>query len=81
MTPKEKAIHLAQKFEGLTASPFDGKGNLRLNESAKQRALICVDEILSAKYDCGCEQSIVVDGKYQTYTTYWQQVKTEIEKL
>lgn len=81
MTPKEKAIHLAQQFEGLTANPFDGKGNFRLNESVRQRALICCDEILSSKYDCGCQQSVVIDGKYQTYVTYWQQVKTEIKKI
>jgi hypothetical protein len=61
MTPKEKAEELYNKMYDF--SIFD--------ESAKQCALIAVDEILK----------ICVDSLGLTDLDYWQDVKEEIEKL
>jgi hypothetical protein len=41
---------------------------------AKQSALIAVDEVLSIKKE-------IWDDFHREYFDYWQQVKTEIEKL
>jgi len=66
MTPKDKAIELVDKFIG-SMIRLEDKDWL---ESAKQCALIAVDEIFEyAKYD------------YDFNESWWQEVKTEIEKL
>jgi len=76
MTPKEKAIDIYNKiFEHQS-------GDTAMDEKvSKSIAVLLCDEIMFNKHECGCEQSIVIDGKIQTYITYWQQVKKEIEKL
>ena len=58
MTPKEKAKELVEKLSY--------HSYMNSTESAKQCALIAVDEIITIQ--------VVKDG-------YWQQVKTEIGKL
>ena len=66
MTPKEKAIELFEKMYYKMQPDELGKDQ----ESAKQCALIAVDEILS---------------EYWSHNTkrrdWWQEVKQEIEKL
>lgn len=65
MTPKEKAEELFTKFSGNTVH----------YDSAKQCALIAVDEILNqdaAAFD-------VTEREY--HFGYWYNVKEEIEKL
>lgn len=78
MTPKEKAKELIKKFNPFVYCHL-GSGILTNTESysaiihsAKQCALIAVDEILNN------------DGftQFDVYLTeYWQEVKQEIEKL
>ena len=64
MTPKEKAKELYSKFEdGIT-----GLEGYEWWDSAKQCALIAVDEILNVLF-----QHHKID--------YWKEVKQEIEKL
>ena len=62
MTPKEKAIELVNKFDGV---------GLQQRNEAIACALICVDEILSIN-------SIDKDLEL---SDYWEEVKTEIQKL
>lgn len=72
MTPEEKAINLIQKFEGLVAHPFDGKGNIRLSDSVRSAALICCDEVL---------QSLLNNSTSTEPYNYWQSVKKNIKSL
>jgi len=78
MTPKEKANELVDKFYQrfpLTMDVITRKGDLSWEydnwEQAKQCALIAVDEILNIKS---------VDRDYDL-STYWEEVKQEIENL
>jgi hypothetical protein len=65
MTPKEKALKLHIKFyEKIPTLPDEGQMEY---ESAKQCALIAVDECLHT-----CVESMLY---------YWEEVKQEIEKL
>jgi len=66
MTSKKKAYELCNKFyEG---SVFI-EGHLEEKERAKERALICVDEMLKSTF-----------VKNNTFN-YWSEVKQEINKL
>ncbi|UXO94110.1 hypothetical protein Pan5_68 [Pseudanabaena phage Pan5] len=66
MTPKEKATALYNKYYACV----DFAGCNFSHQTAKQCALIAVDEILSElKYHSDAQP------------IYWNQVKTEIEKL
>jgi hypothetical protein len=67
MTPKEKARDLVDKFVYHVESITDW-GQLN---NAKECALIAVDEILKITW---------VD-KFLTVEEYWQEVKTEINKI
>ena len=68
MTPKEKAKELVDKFKQYSWMSYtEGFEETSIKESAKQCALIAVDEIMK-----------VLNG-YDFY--YWQEVKQEIEKL
>lgn len=86
MKPAEKAIHLVQKFEGLVATPFDGKGNIRLNDSVRGRALICCDEIIQSYQQTIKDKDLYphepsIELSAKDSIKYWQQVKEEIYKL
>jgi len=75
MTPqKQKAIELVDNFLPLLygKKPFYKKSDLF---KAKQCALICVDEIINS-IEVGYE-----DYKSLAKINYWQEVKTEINKL
>ena len=66
MTPKEKAKELLDKYKYL----YDDDGTLYLHASlniAKRYALIAVDQL--------------IEHSYQVMKPFWEEVKTEIEKL
>ena len=65
MTAKDKANQLVTKF----IKHSKGDKETKPIQSAKQCALICVDEILN------------LDSGDTIDEDYWQEVKTEIEKL
>ena len=67
MTPKDKAIELVGKFNDHIEMVSDYRYELGF---AKNRALICVDEILG-----GSRLFYIEDY------SYWQEVKQEINKL
>jgi hypothetical protein len=71
MTPKEKAKELVDKFR-MNVLDYEGSG---LNTfKAKQCALIAVDEIIE-------QNNIWIKHTGKGTNNYWQEVKTEIEKL
>jgi len=73
MTPKEKAMEIAMKF--------DKKGE---TDNAKQCALICVDEILDTKpleKDYEDHGHLGRETWYNDKTDYWLSVKHEISLL
>ena len=67
MTPKEKAEQLVMSFGHID------------KEDCKNSALICVDEIIQAEINLTSE---LLDGYLdETSLNYWNEVKSEIEKL
>lgn len=74
MIPKEKAEQLINYF-----NPFVG---YKYN-SAKQCALICVEEIIDHRAKDLLDPDITSDEieSIHIVLNYWQQVKTEIESL
>lgn len=66
MTPKEKAKELFDQMDNVV-----GGGNY----DAKEYALIAVDEIIEEVREY-CD-----DNFHQDRLVYWQEVKTELEKL
>ena len=78
MTPKEKAKELVDKYY-----IFNHIGN----RHAIKCAIIAVDEILlSRKDDSQFDDTLWAGGSdmytmHPMYLNYWQEVKTEIEKL
>jgi hypothetical protein len=94
MTPKEKAIHLCDMFyQKLPLERYvittDGDLSWEYNnwKTAKECALIAVDEIIQSRQDDGhFDDTLSSTGsEYYTphimYLTYWLQVIQEIEKL
>jgi len=84
MEPKLKAEELIKKFEPFVY-PYLGSGMLTnttndkvILMSAKQCAIIAVDEILSASTIKMSEHD---SNKFVYIDDYWQQVKTELEKM
>ena len=75
MTPKDKAIQLYNKF--LNPSGDTYLYGMLEHESAKECALIAVDEILKLENNNG----YYFDGTNVTSISFWQEVKQEIEKL
>lgn len=74
MTPKEKAMELFDKYYELDFSTVWASKHRKL---AKQCALIAVNEIIEAtktEIDRPDYNGVVLDK-------YWQEVKTELEKL
>jgi hypothetical protein len=75
MTPKEKAEELVDKFfEYNYMTKWDSIIHkwIEDNNSAKQCALIAVEELI--------EEAYFTNGYYNRHN-YWQEVKHEIEKL
>jgi hypothetical protein len=73
MTPKEKANELVDKFMDYTRFEIDEQNNMSNIFSAKQCALIAVDELI-------IEKNKWENGSFYT-SKYWDYVKQEIEKL
>lgn len=72
MTPKEKAIELVDRFMLRIILNVQSNINFSVMESAKECAILSVDEIISA-----CEYNNV-----EFYNTqWWNKVKEEINKL
>ena len=67
MTPKEKATELIKKF---WIKNKNGQDSYKI---AINNALICVDEILKSFE--------IMEFENTYWINYWQEVKTEIEKL
>jgi hypothetical protein len=74
MTPKEKAKDLVDNFIDKMFYLRDGYNASEVFATAKQCALIAVDEILKV---CENEISHCSDKTY----FYWEEVKQQIEKL
>jgi uncharacterized membrane protein len=73
MTPKEKAEELLLRYLKVkTHKMFNGWWH---KITAKQCALIAVDEVISADW------YIPTAEDYKKWTSYWKEVKYEIEKL
>ena len=73
ITPKEKAKELVDKYIPLSLRLYSDYEWVEEIDSAKQCALIAVDEILIIQEYWG--------GINNTNYQYWQEVKQEIEKL
>ena len=81
MTPKEKSKELLDKF--LNEMPKYMQGKLG-RETAKESALICVDEMIENLLSLNQIKEINRKGYYPTsFSTkeYWREVKQEIEEL
>lgn len=76
MTPKEKAEELVGKFIPHTRVFHEVLGWENYEDSAKQCAVIAVDEIIEA-LDFDWMEVQNLDREY----AYWNKVKQEIEKL
>ena len=70
MTPQEKAKELVEKFIPMTKDWDEQNGYLINEGKAKECALIAVDEIIKEHYPQDAKRC-----------EYWNQVKTEIEKI
>ncbi len=74
MTPEEKAKELVEKFISPTKVYHEHLGWVNYLDSAKECALIAVDEILNS--------IVIIDlTAAENQFTYWEEVKQEIEKL
>ena len=82
MTPKEKANELGNKFYQGSFFDYDKKGHIEECERAKERAIICVDEILKTKVGELTEEEIECLKDIELFIyRYWQEVKKEIKEL
>lgn len=80
MTPKEKAINLVDRFMLRIILNIKSDINFSVMESAKECALLSVEEILET--DPMIEGQISDAGVfYKDNSDYWEQVKEEINKL
>jgi hypothetical protein len=72
MTPEEKAKELFEKFLSPTKVYHEHLGWVNYLDSAKECALIAVDEIINS-----------VDDEHVSdiFNDYWKEVKQEINKL
>jgi hypothetical protein len=86
MTPKEKAIELVDKYlnKDINFPYIDsedgqciGAGYMTYN-SAKQCALIAVDEILNLDIKAKNESQFIIERRIEEY---WQEVNQEINNL
>jgi len=84
MTPKEKAKELINKYAEIGLAYYVDKDGLwdhtQLldDESAKQCALIAVDEIIKSS---NIKMSENDNTKFVYTDVYWTEVKTELENL
>jgi len=74
-TPKEKAKELVEKFRK-EYEWVEKDFTIDLYRDSKQCALICVDEVIKTYTNKNATYWLLEEE-----VDYWQQVKTEIEKL
>ena len=79
MTPKDKCDELFEKYYECNFYTF----GFYCKSTAKQCALICVDEIISSMPSYPKEINTLSGNVFilVPHLNYWQEVKTEIEKL
>jgi hypothetical protein len=83
MTPKEKAFELVYKYYKITKE-FEfikGEGLVPYYGSAKQCALIAVDEMMEVYVSACVAMGMSKEDAEKKQSKYLQEVKTEIEKL
>ena len=73
MTPKEKANEIGNKFYQGSVFDYDKEGHILEIKRAKDRALICVREIVDSQPSEPTE--------YTDTLGYWKEVMGEIHKL
>lgn len=71
MTPKEKAEELLTKYTIATWIKLDEIKFLTTIPTARECALIAVEEILNSR-------PVITDSQFE-YNKYWEEVKKEIE--
>ena len=86
MTPKEKAEELVKNFRHYSALQLGYMGHMSNKDTAKQCALIAVDEILKAPFENSYIDLIPNEAEdtswfWDKFIEYWQQVKQEIENI
>ena len=80
MTPKEKAKYLISIHSLTMLGEMGNKLNVyEVKQLAKQFALIAIDFLF--KHDIGYDRDGVIYDEILIDDEYWQEVKTEIEKL
>jgi hypothetical protein len=80
MTPKEKAKYLISIHSLTILGEMGNKLNVyEVKQLAKQFALIAIDFLF--KHDIGYDRDGVIYDEILIDDEYWQEVKTEIEKL
>lgn len=81
MTAKEKAIEIKTKYFLELSAAYHDQSETWLNIAAKRCSIIAVNEIIASNFPDGIEYE---HGQGERYVsdkyTYWQDVKTEIEK-
>jgi hypothetical protein len=81
MTSKEKAIELVNKMFAPPNCVIINRRQFGKTFLAKQCALIAVDEILNNNCGSYTDESNATNNEIYCDEYYWQEVKTEIEKL
>jgi len=72
MSPKEKAESLVEKFENLNSIKMSDDSRIEY-PTARQCALIAVDEVLNALEEHRWQNRLIMD--------YWEEIKQEIKSL
>jgi len=80
MTPKEKAFQLIIRYLDINEEQEYNTPRYLTKEEAVEGSLITVDEILKVVNDIWMESFSTGESDNKFYN-YWQEVKTEINKL
>jgi hypothetical protein len=73
MTTKQEANRIANRFYQGSVFDYDKEGHLKERKKAKERALICVDEMEKIQFK--------MYGQDKEFTLHYMEVKEEINKL
>jgi len=79
MTPKEKAKEIINKYWGKHCAVDDEMEYTICIHLAKECALICVDELI--EYSWFTSIDLMSEPYCYSQKEFWEEVKTEIEKL
>jgi hypothetical protein len=80
MSPKEKAFQLINRYLDINEEQEYNTPRYLTKEEAVEGSLITVDEILKVVNDIWMESFSTGESDNKFYN-YWQEVKTEINKL